>query len=81
MTADEAEALLNRHWPEFTGQARQQLGSFLVYLLPRSPRARRRPELCARSHESFASALLDLAAWSAPTFPCQERDCPLCGRD
>ncbi|HEX4354355.1 MAG TPA: hypothetical protein VHZ95_15605 [Polyangiales bacterium] len=79
MTRDEAIALLNRHWPEFSGQAQCQLGRFIVFLSPRFPCPRQRGEWCALSLESFDGALLDLATWSTPTLRCDESTCPLCG--
>jgi hypothetical protein len=80
MSSAEAEEVLHRHWPEFTGHATYQLGRFAVYLVPRSRLARRRAELSAYSADSFGAALLDLATWSSPTLRCRDPNCVLCGR-
>jgi hypothetical protein len=82
MNRGEAQAVLRRHWPEFTGQAVRDGGLFIVYLAPRlGARARTPPraELSARSFESYEAAVLDLATWTPPTLRCAQRGCPLCG--
>jgi hypothetical protein len=77
MDSDEAQSVLQRHWPEFNGVAKREQGCFLVQLAPRH-RTRPRAELSARSFESYEAAVLDLATWTPPTLRCMRRSCPLC---
>jgi hypothetical protein len=74
------QAILKRHWPEFSGEATSENGLFVVYLMPACEHvARRRAELSARSIESYEAALLDLATWTPPTLRCSDSGCVLCG--
>jgi hypothetical protein len=80
MTTDEAQRLLFLHWPGFMPQARYEAGQYLVRLVAWPPSDDIRGELQARSIESYAFALLDLATFTPPMIRCRTPGCVLCGQ-